>query len=104
MFRQPGFLTRDECLFLRRAMDQGTVEAEVLTDGIRRRPLVRNASLVEPAERAIELVESRLETCRELIEVALCLELGEREGAGFVRYPAGGFYGDRQDYAGFMQD
>jgi len=98
LFRHHGFLTPNECLFLRRAMDQGTVEAaEVLRDGIRRRPLARNASLVEPAERAIELVESRLETCRELIGVGLCLEFGEREGAGFVRYPAGGFYRAHRD-------
>ena len=98
MFRQPGFLTPDECLLVRQAMDDGTVEeAEVLRDGIHHRPLVRNASLVEPDEPAIELVESRLETCRDLIGNALRQTLGDREGAGFVRYPPGGFYRAHRD-------
>ena len=98
MFRKPGFLTRDECLLVRRAMDHGTVEAaEVLREGIHHRPLVRNASLVEPAEPAIELVESRLGTCRDLIGSALRQTLGDREGVGFVRYPSGGFYRAHRD-------
>jgi predicted 2-oxoglutarate/Fe(II)-dependent dioxygenase YbiX len=98
MFRQPGFLTRDECLVVRQAMDDGTVEeAEVLKDGIHHRPLVRNASLVEPGEPVIELVESRLERCRDLIGNALRQALGDREGAGFIRYPSGGFYRAHRD-------
>ncbi len=98
MFRQPGFLTRDECQLVQQAMDDGTVEeAEVLKDGIHRRPLVRNASLVDPAEPVIELVESRIETCRDLIGNALRQALGGREGAGFIRYPSGGFYRAHRD-------
>jgi predicted 2-oxoglutarate/Fe(II)-dependent dioxygenase YbiX len=93
LFRHCGFLSPDECLFVRHAMDAGTVEAaEVLVHGPHRQPLVRNASLVEPGRQVIRQVESRLEGCRELVGASLQLDLGEREGPGFIRYPAGGYY------------
>ena len=93
LFRQPGFLSAEECLVVRRAMDAGTVEAaEILKRGARRQPRIRNASLVEPGRQVIRQIESRLEGCRELVGASLQLDLGEREGPGFIRYPVGGYY------------
>lgn len=93
LFRHYGFLSADECVFVRHAMDAGTVEAaEVLIHGAHRQPGVRNASLVEPGLQVIRQIESRLESCRELVGASLQLDLGEREGPGFIRYPAGGYY------------
>jgi predicted 2-oxoglutarate/Fe(II)-dependent dioxygenase YbiX len=93
LFRHHGFLRPDECQLVRHAMDAGTVEAaEVLVRGARRQPRVRNASLVEPGRHVISQIESRLEGCRELVAESLHLELGEREGPGFIRYPVGGYY------------
>jgi SM-20-related protein len=74
-------------------MDAGSAEAaEVLIHGAHRQPRVRNASLVEPGRQVIRQIESRLEGCRELVGASLQLDLGEREGPGFIRYPAGGYY------------
>ena len=93
LLRYPGFLSPDECLSVRHAMDGGTVEAaEILAGGAQRRPRVRNASLIEPAARVISHVEARLEFCRELVGASLQVGLGAREGPGFIRYPDGGYY------------
>ena len=79
-------------------MDVGAVEeAEVLRHGIHRQSLVRNAALVEPEGRLIEAIEARLDSCRDRVADALGLELGDREGAGFIRYPEGGFYRAHRD-------
>lgn len=93
LFRHHGFLSPDECRFVRHAMDGGAVEAaEVLIRGAHRQPRVRNASLVEPGRQVIRQIENRLEGCRERVGASLQLDLGEREGPGFIRYPAGGYY------------
>ena len=93
LFRHPAFLTPDECLFVRQAMDAGTAEAaEVLRRGTHRRPRIRNASLVEPGQQVISLIEARIERCRDLVGASLKRVLGEREGPGFIRYPHGGYY------------
>jgi len=93
-----GFLKPADCLTIRKAMDVGAVEdAEVLGHGIHRQSLVRNASLVEPAGRLIESIEVRLDSCRVRVAGALGLEMGDREGAGFIRYPEGGFYRPHRD-------
>jgi predicted 2-oxoglutarate/Fe(II)-dependent dioxygenase YbiX len=74
-------------------MNAGTVEAaEVLERGAHRRPRVRNASLVEPGQQVISLIEGRIERCRDLVGTSLKRVLGEREGPGFIRYPDGGYY------------
>lgn len=79
-------------------MDAGPVEdAEVLRQGIHRQSLVRNAALVEPPGRLIEAIEVRLDSCRDRVADALGLAVGDREGAGFVRYPNGGFYRAHRD-------
>jgi len=79
-------------------MDAGAVEdAEVLGNGIHRQSLVRNAVLVEPPGRLIESIEARLDSYRDRVAGALGLGVGDREGAGFIRYPEGGFYRAHRD-------
>ena len=93
-----GFLSPSDCLAIRKAMDAGAVEdAEVLGHGIHRQSLVRNAALVEPPGRLIEAIEARLDLTRARVSQALGLGLGDREGAGFIRYPEGGFYRPHRD-------
>jgi predicted 2-oxoglutarate/Fe(II)-dependent dioxygenase YbiX len=105
LFKEAGFLTPDECLAIRRGMDLGDSEdAEILENGIRLETGVRVAALVEPDTALIHAVEAKLDACRGRVAAALGLPLGDREGAGFIRYPAGGFYGphrDRGDDAGW---
>ena len=99
-FRQLGFLTSDECRKVRAAMDLGATEpAEILDGGVATQHGTRNASLVEPAPEVIDLIEDRLESCRDHVAASLSLTLGDREGVGFVRYPSGGFYKPHRDRA-----
>jgi predicted 2-oxoglutarate/Fe(II)-dependent dioxygenase YbiX len=94
----PGFLGPQECLAVRRAMDLGAVEqAEVLVQGVQIRSRIRNAALVEPASDVIEQMEARLDSSRHRVAGALGLPVGAREGAGFIRYPQGGFYRAHRD-------
>jgi len=105
LFRQPAFLRPEECLAARRGMDQGNIEqAEILRQGIHLETSVRVATLVEPEFALIRAVEAKLDACRAHVQGALGLVLGDREGAGFIRYPSGGFYRphrDRDDDAGW---
>ena len=79
-------------------MDRGQVEAaEVLAEGIKRDGEARVANLVEPPESLVRDIEAKLDACRERVARALGMSLGEREGAGFIRYPAGGFYRAHRD-------
>jgi len=110
VFRLPGFLTPLECLAIRTGMDAGAGEAaEILSGGIHREKNVRAATVIDPAPDVIREVERRLEGCRERVSAALGIRVGEREGAGFLRYPAGGFYrahrdrGDDPDWEGAVR-
>ena len=86
------------CLMVRRAMDAGVVEeAEVLGDGIQRDDAVRRAVLIEPPPAIITDIETRLDACQADVAAFLEVQLGPREGAGFIRYYAGGFYGPHRD-------
>ena len=79
-------------------MDLGASEpAEILAAGVTPQPSTRNASLVEPAKDVIDLIELKLESCRDHVAAALSLTLGDREGVGFIRYPSGGFYKPHRD-------
>jgi predicted 2-oxoglutarate/Fe(II)-dependent dioxygenase YbiX len=79
-------------------MDVGTVEhAEILEQGIHRQAEVRVARIIEPPSDVVRDVETKLDACRERVGLALGLTLGEREGAGFIRYPEGGFYRPHRD-------
>lgn len=98
MFRQSGFLTPGECLAIQRGMDAGDVEpAEVLAEGFRHDADVRVATLVEPSPDLVAEIEARFNSCREPVAEVLGRALGDREGAGFIRYPAGGFYRAHRD-------
>lgn len=98
VFRQCGFLTPGECLAVRRGMDAGDVEqAEILAGGIRRDTQVRVAALIEPPLHFVRGIEAKFESRRQDVTAALGMLLGEREGAGFIRYPAGGFYRAHRD-------
>jgi SM-20-related protein len=79
-------------------MDAGEVEsAEVLAGGIRRDVEVRVAGLVEPPGNLARAIEARLDEFRQRVADALGLSLSGREGVGFIRYPAGGFYRAHRD-------
>ena len=100
VIRLYGFLTAEECEAVRRGMDAGLVEtAEVLADGIHEDARARAAAIVEPEPGLVRSVETRLGSCRHAV-AALGIDLGEREGAGFIRYPAGGFYRPHVDRGG----
>jgi predicted 2-oxoglutarate/Fe(II)-dependent dioxygenase YbiX len=96
----PDFLARDTCLRIRQAMDAGQPEsAEVLHDTIEHRDEVRRASYVEVDAVVLHDVEARLDARRSDIGAFFGIALSAREGAGFVRYPDGGFYRPHRDRA-----
>lgn len=98
LFKHNGLLGRDDCDAIRRAMDDGEAEdAEILEGGIQRETRVRRATLIEPAAEVVDLVEEVFERQRREIAAGLGMTLAEREGAGFIRYPPGGFYGPHRD-------
>jgi predicted 2-oxoglutarate/Fe(II)-dependent dioxygenase YbiX len=98
LLRQEGFLSLDECLAARRAMDVGQAEdAEILAEGIHIQTAIRHAAIIEPAGDLVEAIEERLDACRSHVAASLRVPLGKREGAGFIRYPPGGFYKPHRD-------
>lgn len=81
-------------------MDAGRAEsAEVLHDTIDEQDAVRRAHYVDVAPSVLADVESRLDAERAAIAAHFALPLTGREGAGFVRYPDGGFYRPHRDRA-----
>lgn len=105
VFRKSGFLSPETCAAVRHAMDTGQAEeAEVLGTGIEWDVAVRRASLIEPAQDLIDQVETSFDAERDRIGTFFGTTLRGREGAGFIRYPSGGFYRphrDRGDHAGW---
>ena len=94
----PGFFDPETCRQLRQAMDQGGEDpAEVLADGMQHLEQVRRAGSIEIAPASLVMVEQRLDEQREHISRSLSLPLAGREGAGFLRYRAGGFYRPHRD-------
>jgi SM-20-related protein len=81
-------------------MDTGTIEpAEVLGSGIEQQEDVRRAASLDVDEETIEDVEARLDRGLGRIAAFFGLALTGREGAGFLRYSAGGFYRPHRDRA-----
>jgi len=81
-------------------MDEGVDEsAEVLAGNIERQDAVRLAALIEIDEAIRIGVETRLDAVRDAIAAFHGVRLGAREGAGFIRYPDGGFYRSHRDRA-----
>lgn len=96
----PAFADAAFCRRCREAMDQGIrEEAEVLADGIEARPSVRSTIHVEVEPAALAEVERRLDAFRETASRVFGLRLTGREGTGFLRYEAGGFYRPHRDWA-----
>ena len=81
-------------------MDSGTSEsAEILHGVIEQREHVRRASYVDVEAAVLEDTESCLDAHRTEIGEFFGVALRAREGAGFVRYPDGGFYRPHRDRA-----
>ena len=81
-------------------MDNGTPEvAEVLGDAIERRDQVRRALAIDVDPLLLREVEATLDALRDAIAAFHGVSLGAREGAGFLRYPDGGFYKAHRDRA-----
>ena len=79
-------------------MDLGAAEqAEVLSDGIQVQATVRFARFLDPDPALIRIVEARLDGRRHRVAAAFGVTLQDREGAGFIRYPPGGFYKAHRD-------
>jgi predicted 2-oxoglutarate/Fe(II)-dependent dioxygenase YbiX len=100
VYVEPAFLDSAACSRIRRAMDAGVPEdAEVLDATFERREEIRRARSVDPDALVIGEVETRLEARRETIARFFGVEISDREGAGFLRYPPGGFYALHRDRA-----
>jgi predicted 2-oxoglutarate/Fe(II)-dependent dioxygenase YbiX len=98
VFTQPAFLTAGDCQGLRAAMDRARPEpGEVLGDTLAHRDDVRRVALLDVDEAAIAFVEHRLDGWRDAIASFFALPLATREGSGFLRYEAGGFYAPHRD-------
>ena len=99
-FTKPGFLDAATCGRVRIAMSAGSSEpAEVLHADVALDRGSRHASSVEVDHLTLERVEHGLEKQRGEIGRWFGLLPGEREGAGFLRYGAGGFYRPHRDRA-----
>ena len=81
-------------------MDAGHVEsAAVLHDRVEEQDAVRRAAYVEVEAAVLAEVEARLDARRAALAAFFGVPLTSREGAGFVRYPQGGFYKPHRDRA-----
>jgi predicted 2-oxoglutarate/Fe(II)-dependent dioxygenase YbiX len=79
-------------------MDRGASDpAEIVGSTILRREQVRRARSVEIDASWLALIDAPLDRIKPRIESAFDLTLGEREGAGFLRYQSGGFYKPHRD-------
>ena len=99
-YLEPDFLDPDSCRRIRRAMDAGVADhAEVLDQAMETRDAVRRAVSIEVDDGCVRDVESRLDARREAVAAFYGVMLTAREGAGFIRYPDGGFYAPHRDRA-----
>ena len=98
VFTQSAFLTAGDCSRIRAAMDLARGEpGEVLGASIAQRDDVRRVTSLEVDEDVIAFVEDRLDAARAGIAGFFGVELVSREGSGFLRYSAGGFYAPHRD-------
>ncbi len=95
-----GFLDEETCRRIRRAIDAGEKEAaEVLTSDFELQEAVRRVSSVEVDQSTVDLVEQHLDDWRPHAARLFGQALQSREGVGFMRYDAGGFYRRHRDRA-----
>lgn len=79
-------------------MDQGTADAaEILDDGMALDEGARRASSIEVDSVTLAVVDERFDAARSVLSARCGVPLSGREGAGFVRYSHGGFYGPHRD-------
>jgi predicted 2-oxoglutarate/Fe(II)-dependent dioxygenase YbiX len=92
------FLDAATCREVRTAMDRGLVEAaEILESGIVLDEEARRASSIDVDACTLAAVEQRLDAVRDELSARCGIPLHGREGAGFIRYSDGGFYGPHRD-------
>jgi len=95
VFTLDGVLDPDDCRWVRAEMDAGAGEqAQVLNDRGG-----RAAIDVDVSDHVLDFVERRLDAQGDRIASFFRMTLRGREGAGFLRYEAGGFYGAHVDRA-----
>ena len=100
IYREPAFLDRAACARIVAAMDDGVIEqAEVLDGGFEWDRAIRHATSIDVAPVVLEELERALDSRRSRLANFFGIALAEREGAGFLRYPAGGFYAPHVDRA-----
>ena len=100
LFMAADALAADECERVRSAMSDGASHAaEVLDQASEIRQEARRADDIEVPDDVLALVESRLDSYRDAIGLFYTRALHAREGSGFLRYDAGGFYGPHVDRA-----
>jgi len=83
-------------------MDEGEIEpAEILpvVGAAAHREDVRHAASIDVNDEALAEVEANLERSRETLARFFDIALTSREGPGFLRYSAGGFYKPHRDRA-----
>ena len=79
-------------------MDRGVSEpAEILHNGVALDAAVRRASSIEVDPVTLAAIEERFDAARGSLSARCGVGLSGREGAGFIRYFDGGFYGRHRD-------
>jgi predicted 2-oxoglutarate/Fe(II)-dependent dioxygenase YbiX len=92
------FFDAGACRRVRAAVDAGVADpSEVLEDELRVDTGVRRTSSVDVDDATLAFVERALDDYRGRIAEFHDAVLTSREGAGFLRYPAGGFYRRHRD-------
>ena len=92
------FLDAATCRGVRRAMDRGDADpAEILHDGMALDADVRRASSIEVDPATLAVVDERFDAARHSLSARCGVALSGREGAGFLRYSDGDFYGPHRD-------
>jgi predicted 2-oxoglutarate/Fe(II)-dependent dioxygenase YbiX len=92
------FLDPAICRDVRIAMDRGAADpAEILDDGMALDEEARRASSIEVDPATLAVVEERFDAARSSLSERCGVPLSGREGAGFIRYSDGGFYGPHRD-------
>ena len=100
VFSVADVLDAETCAWVRESMDSGAhVPAEILRETIDVEHDARRAIEVDVPDEVIARVESCLDACRDDVAGFYGLSLHGREGAGFLRYASGGFYGPHVDRA-----
>jgi predicted 2-oxoglutarate/Fe(II)-dependent dioxygenase YbiX len=81
-------------------MDAGVPEAaEVLVRGVELRREIRRVATIDIDVATIAAVEAMFDGEREAVSGFFDVDLGEREGAGFLRYQTGDYYQPHRDRA-----